>query len=281
MNKYVIRAMVFFLLAGYGLAIIMVFTNYVGYLPSLQEEQPIIAFLIGMLCFLAALSTFGIWGSMIYHCGINEFTDRSYKRNWLLAMMFGMFAGALVYYYFVFELGKGLKSKDKTTVNNRDNVNCEMRMTTKDASFLTAVSDSLKKIGFVIIHIDYVGGAGAHNYFLVKSEADIKEVLSKIKRRDSVSVFMDEAITIKGEAGDLLQEQALSMLARLQVDDSDESVIAVRRDTDNLMLNYEDDWEQLSLPEEIKQWFDKNQGAFVFVFPPPWNNDKVLEAVGK
>jgi hypothetical protein len=156
-----------------------------------------------------------------------------------------------------------------------------MKMTTKDVSFLSAVSDSLKNNGFVIIHIDYIGGAGAQDYFLVKSDAEIKEVISKVNPRDLVSVFVDEAIPIKGLADNSSQEQALAMLSKLQTEDSDESIIAVRRETDHLQLTYKDDWQPLYSPSEITQWFTNNQSALILVFPPPWNNDKALKAVGK
>jgi hypothetical protein len=163
----------------------------------------------------------------------------------------------------------------------RDKKLTDMRMTTKDVNFLSTVTESLKNDGFVVVHIDYIGGAGRQDYFLVNSTAELEEVISRVKTRDLVSVFMNEAIGIKGKADDILQEQTIAMLSQLQADDSDESVIAVRRDTNHLQLIYMDDWQPLYSAMEIKEWFAKNHNAPIIAFPPPWNNSKVLEAIGE
>ncbi|NIP26859.1 MAG: hypothetical protein GWN67_21545 [Phycisphaerae bacterium] len=153
-------------------------------------------------------------------------------------------------------------------------------MTTEDVNFLSTVTESLKNDGFAVFHIDYIGGAGHQDYFLVNSTAELEEVISRIEPGDLVSVFMNEAIGIKGKAEDILQEQAIAMLSELQAEDCDECVIAFRRDTNHLQLIYKDDWQPLCSAMEIKEWFAKNLNAPIIVFAPPWNNSKVLEAKG-
>jgi hypothetical protein len=150
-----------------------------------------------------------------------------------------------------------------------------MKMTEIEPLFISAVLNSINKNGFAVVYIYYKGGAGAEDYFLVNSNAELEEVFAKVKPYDHVNVLIEES-SIAGKADYVLQEQACVLLSNLQKLDSDECIIAVKSNTGHLSLIYGEDWQSLYSAAEIETWFAANHDAPVILFGDPWSNDKVL-----
>lgn len=142
----------------------------------------------------------------------------------------------------------------------------------KDASFLSRVSKSLDEEDFVVVHIDH---GGPQDYYLIRSVVDLKKTISVVQSKDIITIFTKRSITIKGKADSDLLEQTLKLLSKLHIEDSDESVIAIRIDSAKTKLSWGGDWIQLSTAKEAKEWFNKNHGHSIIVFTPAWINDEI------
>ena len=57
------------------------------------------------------LGTLYLWVLMFYHWGTSEFKSKLIKNLWFLSMIFGLYAGAYIYYVFVYELRKTIQKR--------------------------------------------------------------------------------------------------------------------------------------------------------------------------
>ena len=113
MAKWFIRSLMLFVLMGYGLLLMCEATRLGEWLLVSQESYVFVKISLAVLGSLGALSTFAVWGLMLYDWGTSEFSKVSYKRLWFLAMTIGMFVGSWIYYFVVFEMGKTTKGKSR------------------------------------------------------------------------------------------------------------------------------------------------------------------------
>jgi hypothetical protein len=104
---------------GYGLLLMCEATRLGEWLLVAQESYVFVKISLAVLGSLGALSTFAVWGLMLYDWGTSEFSKVSYKRLWFLAMTIGMFVGSWIYYFVVFEMGKTTKGKKRQAVINK------------------------------------------------------------------------------------------------------------------------------------------------------------------
>lgn len=109
MNKTFIRFLMFFIVLGYGFLLVVEIFNYSPEIERLQNSYLWMRIFLGLLGSVSAISTFCLWGLMLYHCGTHVFKGTKFKYLWFLAMSLGMFVGAWIYYIAVFELGKSLR----------------------------------------------------------------------------------------------------------------------------------------------------------------------------
>ena len=111
MSKGFIRLLVFFIILGYGFLFIVAVGDYGSELEKLQEKYLYVRVFLAFIGVLSSLSTFCLWGLMLYHWGTHVFKSKAYKRVWFLLMALGMFVGSWFYYVIVFELGKTIKGE--------------------------------------------------------------------------------------------------------------------------------------------------------------------------
>jgi hypothetical protein len=100
-----------FVVMGYGLLLMCEATSLGDRLLAAQDSYVFVKISLAVLGSLSALSTFAVWGLMLYDWGTCEFSNVSYKRLWFLAMTIGMFVGSWIYYFVVFEMGMNTKGK--------------------------------------------------------------------------------------------------------------------------------------------------------------------------
>lgn len=112
MNKTFIRFLMFFIVLGYGFLLVVEICNYGPEIERLQASYPWMRIFLVLLGGVSAISTFCIWGLMLYHWGTHVFKGKTCKYLWCLAMSLGMFAGAWIYYIVVFELGRSLRKSN-------------------------------------------------------------------------------------------------------------------------------------------------------------------------
>ncbi len=111
--KWFARILIFFSLSGYILLAICQFTTLGYTLLEAQDRYMLVKISLAVIGSLSALSTFAVWGIMLYDWGSRQFENTSYKKIWFLAMIFGMFLGSWIYYFVVFEMGMNTKGKNE------------------------------------------------------------------------------------------------------------------------------------------------------------------------
>ncbi len=107
-NRTFMRLLMCFIVLGYGFLSVVEIGDYGPKIERLQDNYLWMRIFLALLGGVGAISTFSVWGLMLYHWGTHVFKSKAYKRLWFLVMSFGLFVGAWFYYIIVFELGKTL-----------------------------------------------------------------------------------------------------------------------------------------------------------------------------
>ena len=111
--KWFARILIFFALSGYVLLAVWQFTTLGYKILWAQDSHIVVKILTGSYSIMCPLSSFILWGLMLYDWGNRQFEKTSYKKIWILAMTFGMFLGSWIYYFVVFEMGMNTKGRSE------------------------------------------------------------------------------------------------------------------------------------------------------------------------
>lgn len=105
--KIITRILMLYILAGHLIALFIA--------PYSSKELEVLQFkdlLVLVWGGLYVLSILFMWIYLFRHWGISVFTGPSVKRMWFWVVLVGgllYFVGPMIYYIFVFEMGKGLE----------------------------------------------------------------------------------------------------------------------------------------------------------------------------
>ena len=107
--KWFARILMFFALSGYVLLAVWQFTPLGYKYLWAQDSHIVVKILTASYSMMCPISSFILWGLMLYDWGNRQFEKTSYKKIWILAMTFGMVLGSWIYYFVVFEMGITVK----------------------------------------------------------------------------------------------------------------------------------------------------------------------------
>jgi hypothetical protein len=115
MVRYIVRVMAVFSAVTLGVFLSLnILTAVTDIAPKaiidLQKSNVIVGALGILLGLTGPTSMVMLWVFMLYHWGTHQFKSRGLKRLWLAALLLGNMLTALVYYLFVFELGRTLQT---------------------------------------------------------------------------------------------------------------------------------------------------------------------------
>jgi hypothetical protein len=153
-------------------------------------------------------------------------------------------------------------------------------ISTKATVFLETVLESIDCGQLLIVLNRYAYRGGYRDFFLVKNRDDFDKILNAARSRDSISVFFEGAVQIKGVVGESLTSEILKVV-KPEFDKSDEYAIFIVR-SDSPKSNLEGDYiRYFTSIEKMSDWLDTHKGVPIIVSDLPYwekNSNKVVTA---